>query len=106
MTPLELILRAESAACLVILLVGAVWALGRANALKRVMGLLMANTGAIAFAATMAAHEQLLLAGLGVSVAYLVVGSALSVRLQEASGGSGFDDGAPVSADAAAGEPR
>jgi hypothetical protein len=82
-----LIERALFAAAVVMLMAGAVSAWSSDNAAKRVAGLVIACLGAVIGLAALGAPAGALLAGGAAGFAYLAVGIALLVRLQEAYGG-------------------
>ncbi len=71
------------AAALFVFALGAVAAFTAGPALKRVLGLFIAETGAALAALALGAPQAFALAGVGVGVAALVIGAALVVRVQE-----------------------
>ncbi len=82
-----LLLRAELAVALVLLLSGAVAAWASGNVVKRIVGLLLAHVGAVLALAALGLPDVVLMLGVGVALAHLLIGAALLVRLQEAYGG-------------------
>lgn len=82
-----LIERALFAAAVVLLMTGAVSAWSSPNAAKRVGGLVITCLGATTGLAVLGAPGEALVAGAAAGFAYLAIGIALLVRLQEAYGG-------------------
>lgn len=78
--------RALFIAAAVLAIMGAVAALGSANALKRVAGIIVAQIGALIALASLGAPTLLLGAGALVCFAQVALGAALIVRLQEGYG--------------------
>ncbi len=81
------VLGAEIGAALTLLAIGALMAWTSGNILKRVVGIVIADLGALLALATLGAPASMLIAGIGAAFAALLVGIALIVRLQESYGG-------------------
>jgi|CXWL01.1.fsa_nt_gi thiol:disulfide interchange protein len=79
--------RIEIGLALGLLMLGAVTAFVSGNVVKRLVGLLLANLGALLGLAALNAASALLLSAIAAAAATLIVGAALVVRLQEAYGG-------------------
>ena len=87
MTPPDLlVMRAIVAAAAVLLLAGVFAAWVSTNAVKRVVALTLALTGAVLGAAALGAPGALLTAGIALGFAQMIVGVAVVVRLQEGYG--------------------
>lgn len=82
MSAAVLLLRVEIALCVAVLMIGAIVALGSANLVKRLVGVLIANIAAI-LAAALLVGGSLLIVGAAMMAGTLVLGCALMVRLQE-----------------------
>lgn len=67
-------------------MIGAIAAWAAANALKRLVGLVIALIGAMLAAAALGAPAPFLVAGAGLIFAHLALGLSLLVRLQESYG--------------------
>ncbi|GAM98834.1 hypothetical protein U91I_02470 [alpha proteobacterium U9-1i] len=87
MSPETLVLQAEFAVAVVMLIAGAVAAWTSANIAKRVVGVAIAQIGAVLGAMALGATSAALMAGIVVAMTQLLVGAALLVRLQEGYGG-------------------
>lgn len=70
-----------------LLLAGAVTAWTSTNVAKRMAGIAVAFTGALLALAVLGAPSPLLISAIAIAFAYLIVGAALLVRMQEGYGG-------------------
>lgn len=75
------------AAAVALLMIGAVGAWTAANGVKRIVGIVIALTGAVLGCAGLMAPQGAAVAGVAVGFAYVIVAVAVLVRLQEAYGG-------------------
>lgn len=62
---------------------GALTAAASSNAMKKILGVLISLVGAVFALALLAAPDAAVLAALAIAFAYVVVGVAVTVRLQE-----------------------
>lgn len=92
-----------AAAAIVILFIGAAAALVARNAMKRLMGVIIAGLGAIALLAALGAPNGAVMAAVAALAAQLLIGSAIVVRLQEEYGSM---DVADIDAADASSEPE
>lgn len=88
------------AASLVLIGAGGTVAMTASNALKRVVGAAMAQSGAALGALALGAPEAVALGGLAAAFAALMLGAAIAVRMQEAY--AAVESGAVDAADLAA----
>lgn len=79
--------RLELTVAVALLILGAITAWTSANVVKRLVGLVLAQLGALISLAALHAPDGALLAAIALAAAQLIVGAALVVRLQEAYGG-------------------
>lgn len=86
MTGEVLILRLLTAVALALMMFGAVAAWVSANALKRIAGGVISFAGALLAGAALGAPVELLIAGLAAAFAFVALGVAVAVRLQEGYG--------------------
>lgn len=82
-----IVARLELAVAAALLILGALTAWSSANVVKRLIGLTLAQLGALLGLAALGAPNAALLAVIAVALAQLILGAALAVRLQEAYGG-------------------
>ncbi len=82
--PLE---RLEVAIAIALLVLGALTAWASSNVVKRLVSLLLAQLGALIGLAALDAPPAALIAAIALSLAQLLLGAALLVRLQEGYGG-------------------
>jgi hypothetical protein len=86
-------------AALALLICGAVAAFISSNFAKRLIGQALAMAGAITAAAALAAPEALMISAAAVMLAYIAVGAAVLVRVQEAYGSIEADEADRADAD-------
>lgn len=82
-----LVERLELALAVALLILGALTAWTSANVVKRLVGLVLGQLGALIGLAALHAPNAALLAAIALAAGQLILGAALVVRLQEAYGG-------------------
>ena len=105
MAPTLLVLRLALAASIVLLACGVALAWTSASFAKRVMGVMIALTGAIVALAALNAPQAMMIAGVAVLLAYAAIGAGVLVRLQEAYGAAEIAEIDSADADAEPAEP-